>query len=369
MKDTAKKKILFVYRYNQLEEVLKHLDSTEYPKDFLYGMDFLRDRLPVSWINIRQAERRTLWRKLGFLVEKPFSLMTKLGMPLEVFVEFKKELGSADTILCVNDPISFGILFWKALGLIRGRVVVLMMSLSERLKYFPKNFLMIFFLRFLLRRAERVLTLSDIAQEPLFKNFKVPRDKMTTFHFGVDVDFWKPAPEVRRRDFILSVGNDMNRDYQTLVQAIPEHLPLVIVTKKTVDLQGEQNIKIVSGISDSELRHLYRACRLVVVPSRKITYESSGLSSTLQAMACAAPVLVSDAPPMREYFREKKHIFFYDAENAEDLKKKILVLTRYRKKLHLVGREAQQRVLKKFTTPEMSKTWLKILKISKTQNT
>lgn len=358
-----KQKTLFVYRNNHLEEILKHLDSPDYPKDFLYGMNHLGPGFFVHWINVRRGGRNTFWRKLSFFIEKPFCLITKLGLPLEIYAEFRKELEGNDRIICVNDPISFGVLFWKMLGLIRGRVFVLIMSLPERLKYFRHNILIIWFFRLLLARADRILTLSEIAQGPLNATFRVPRDKMKTFLFGVDVKFWKGALEVRRRDFILAVGNDFNRDYQTLIRAIPEHLKLVLVTNKPLNLQKKKKIKVLSGISDQELRHLYRACYLVVIPSLGVRNESSGLSCTLQAMACGAAVLISDAPPLREYFQENKHIFFYQPENTLDLRKKILELYQNRRSLNLVGREARKLVLEKFTTQDMQQTWLNIFKI------
>lgn len=354
------KKILYVFRGNTQKRILDKPEEKG-PYDFLYGFNHLKKDFDCNYIIAPRGKRSSLIEKLLYLPEKPFNILTKLGLPLDIYPLFKKELKQADNVFCINDGISLGILFYKMLGLIDGKIIVLMMSLPERLKYFRKHKLLISFISRLLTYADTVMTLSDYAQKPLIETFNVSPKKLKTFYFGVDANYWKHNPNSERKNFVLSVGNDMNRDYNTLVNAIPDDLDLVIVTSKKVNTKGKPNIKIISGISDSELRDLYQSCMVTVIPSIKVEYESSGLSSTLQAMACGSPVLISDAPTLREYFAEDEHIHYYEPGNSLSLKNKLLqIMNTYEESLN-IAEQANTLVSNKFTTKNMEKSWLRIL--------
>ena len=193
---TAKNKILFIYRFDQITELIKDISSPVYPKEFLYGMDQLVDLYSygdISYINVQRGVRDTFLRKLCYLVETPFARKVILGMPVEIYLEHKRLIDSQDTIVCVNDAISFGILFYKMLGLIDGKVLALFQSLPERLKHFRKRRWVINFISKLLSHADSVLTLSDYAKKPLIDTFRVPSGKLKSFYFGVDVDYWRPG--------------------------------------------------------------------------------------------------------------------------------------------------------------------------------
>lgn len=354
------RKILYVFRSNTQKRILEKTEGKG-PCDFLYGLNHLKEHFDCDYIIAPRGKRTSLTEKLLFIPEKPFNMLTKLGLPLDIYPLFRKKLKQADVIFCINDGISLGILFYKMLNLIDGKVVVLMHSLPERLKYFRKRKLIVTFISKLLSHADYVLTLSDYAQKPLINTFKVLPDKLRTFYFGVDVDYWRPNPNGERKNFVLSVGNDMNRDFDTLVNAMPENVDLIIVTSKKVNTKGKTNIKIISGVPDSKLRNLYQTCMVTVIPSIKVEYESPGLSCALQAMACKSPVLISDSPCIREYFTENEHIHYYEPENCLSLKDKLLqVMNNYEKSL-IIAEQSYMLVNEKFTTKNMARTWHHIL--------
>jgi glycosyltransferase involved in cell wall biosynthesis len=234
------KKILYVFRGNTQKRILDKPEEKG-PYDFLYGFNHLKEDCDCNYIIAPRGKRSSLIEKLLYIPEKPFNILTKLGLPLDIYPLFKKELKQANIIFCINETIGLGILFYKMFGLIRGNVVVLIMSLPERLKYFKNNKLLIHFISKLLSYADTVLTLSDYAQKPLIETFNVSPKKLKTFYFGVDANYWKSNPNIERKNFILSVGNDMNRDYNTLVNAIPDDLELTIVTSKKVNTKGYCN--------------------------------------------------------------------------------------------------------------------------------
>ena len=353
-------KVLYVFRGNTQKRILEKREEKG-PYDFLYGLNHLEEHFDCDYIIAPRGKRTSLTEKLLYIPEKPLNMLIKLGLPLDIYPLFRKKLQQADVIFCINDGISLGILFYKMLNLIDGKVVVLFHSLPERLKYFGKRGLLIAFISKLLSRADSVLTLSSYAQKPLIDTFKVPPGKLKTFYFGVDIDYWRPGASGEKENFVLSVGNDMNRDYDTLVDAIPENMDLIIVTSRKVDTKGKPNIKVVSGIPDSELRNLYQTCMVTVIPSIKVEYESPGLSCALQAMACKAPVLISDSPCHREYFVENEHIYYYEPENCPSLKHKLRQITdNYQESLG-IAEQAYRLLNENFTTKNMARIWQNIL--------
>ncbi len=339
-------KTLFIFRGDTQGRLLR---DPQAPRDFLYG--YAHYEKSKTYI-LAPRERKGFWSKLFYLIEKPFAKLTLIGLPLEIFPLFRKEIQNTQVVFCINDPNSLALLFFKWLGLVKPKVVVLMQSLPERVKYFQKKSWMIFFLRCLLKKADRVLTLSESAHIPLKNIFAVSDQKLKTFYFGVDEDFWRADPGAKRENFLLAVGNDMNRDYKTLIEALPSETELVIVTTKNIP--STKNCRVLKNISDQELRKLYQTCAATIVPSITITYESSGLSCSLQAMACGSPVIASAAPAITELFMAGRDMLFYQAEDAQDLRKKIQRLQEDKNLSAALGVAGAALVKEKFTAKKMS---------------
>ncbi|MBI4243190.1 MAG: glycosyltransferase family 4 protein [Planctomycetes bacterium] len=240
-------------------------------------------------------------------------------------------------------------------------MVVLVMSLPERIEYFRNHRLVICLIKKLFRNSDGVLTLSEYVQHSLGIDFDIPTKAMKVLYFGIDNDFWYPEYSLLNKDdFILSIGNDMNRDYRTLVEALPKNIKLKLVTKKNINTLGKE-IEVLSGISDKELRDLYNQALFVIVPSIKLKNESSGLSCTLQAMACRKAVIVSDAPPLRELFMNNEDCLFYDPENVGDLKNKIDSLVDNDILKNNIAQNGYLKVTQKFTCKIMGKRLESIL--------
>ena len=104
--------ILFPFRFKNLEEVLR--DSENQPKEFLYGADQLlstKDNTVEYFLEPRGV-RDTLFKKILFYFERPFSRRVKLGLPHEVVLCHRKEIKAASQVVCINDAISFAFLLF-----------------------------------------------------------------------------------------------------------------------------------------------------------------------------------------------------------------------------------------------------------------
>ena len=149
------------------------------------------------------------------------------------------------------------------------------------------------------RRAERVLTISERTKRDLVELYGIPEEKIVVTHLGVDPAFARggehdsyllfvSAIEPRKQpllaaDAACELGRKLVVVGPTKDAALAEEL-----TRRGAELRGY--------VSKEELVRLYQRAACVVLPSR---YEGFGLPM-LEAMACGTPVAAADDAAMRE---------------------------------------------------------------------
>jgi glycosyltransferase involved in cell wall biosynthesis len=136
--------------------------------------------------------------------------------------------------------------------------------------------------------------------EAVVRHFPDQKGRCVFLPFGVDVDFWTPAAAAPE-DYILFVGNDPRRDVDMLIR-IARLMPDQRFVALTSLLDGRQvpsNLEVVASdwksqiLSDAEVRNYYQRAAAVVLPIKE-TWQPSGQSVALQAMACGRPVVISE---------------------------------------------------------------------------
>ncbi|MCB0045328.1 MAG: glycosyltransferase family 4 protein [Caldilineaceae bacterium] len=172
-------------------------------------------------------------------------------------------------------------------------------------------------------RAARVIAVSRQTADDLVAEFGAPPAKIEVVPNGVDAMFTPgtAADSMAFRDamrlpdrFILYVGTleprknlaMLLRGYARYRNADPEPAPLILAGGKgwfydeiftlVEELGIEESVSFPGYIPAEELPNWYRAATVFVYPSR---FEGFGLP-VLEAMACATPVICSDAPSLTE---------------------------------------------------------------------
>ncbi|HET9095366.1 MAG TPA: glycosyltransferase family 1 protein [Candidatus Baltobacteraceae bacterium] len=156
-----------------------------------------------------------------------------------------------------------------------------------------------------IRRADCIFTISNWGAGELRRLFHVRPERLRVVHPAVDA-FWHPVAGVERAPYVLFVGGpDARKNAGLLFEAYDAAFgdggPRLVVAG-TLNAADERRLTAMRAPrervtpNDDELRALYSGALAVAVPSLA---EGFGLP-VVEAMACGAPVLASDASALPE---------------------------------------------------------------------
>jgi glycosyltransferase involved in cell wall biosynthesis len=122
--------------------------------------------------------------------------------------------------------------------------------------------------------------------------------------FGVDVDAFRPAPEVTPEFDVLTVGADPRRDFALLLRIAarrPELSFRIVASAEHARVlrAAPANVAIETDIPLEQVRDRLGRARVVALAVRENSY-SGGTTTLLQAMAMAKPVVASRTAAISE---------------------------------------------------------------------
>jgi len=263
------------------------------PSEFLYGYV----ELERSGANVRMIEEGVLglersWPRVFEATANRSAALTGVHpRVLLAVLRHRRMLVTGGTLVATTHTIGLALAALRRLGRCMPDIVVMTMGLVPP----TASALRLRWLGWVL--AGTTLATLSKPEADWLRGALGPGVRVVDFAFGVDLGFWRPDGG-ERSDTVISVGNDWNRDFATLVAAWrPEFPPLEIVTSLPV-VSDKPNVRIIRGdwrsqvLSDEAVRAKVQAARLVIVPLRD-TLQPSGQSAALQAMACGRPVVMS----------------------------------------------------------------------------
>jgi glycosyltransferase involved in cell wall biosynthesis len=202
--------------------------------------------------------------------------------------------------------------------------------------------------RLALPHAALVWASSSAMVQPLIDDWGVPASRAHHIPLGIDVGFFRPAREAPQPGLVVSAGNDRHRDHALLVRAAKQ-VPgarVEIATRLPVDIGPGQ---LHSTLNEGQIRDLYARASVVAVATVP-NIHASGLTVTLEAMACGRPVVIPDTPGLAEYVVPEETGLIYPVGDEEALAKCLQRLLSDEPMAAAMGAAGRRRVEQHFST-------------------
>jgi len=179
-----------------------------------------------------------------------------------------------------------------------------------------------------LRRARRVIAISQHVKETLVERMEIEADRVDVIHLGLDHDLFQPNGAEARRPFLLYPANPWpHKNHERLFDAFrrvrrarPE-LRLVLTGTGLERLPPHpEGVEVRDRVPREELAELYRTASALVFPS---LYEGFG-QPPLEAMASGTPVAVSAAGSLPEVCGDAA--IYFDATSVDEIAEAIVAV-------------------------------------------
>lgn len=160
-----------------------------------------------------------------------------------------------------------------------------------------------------LPRVEKVVVFGTVQLEYLREEYGDRVDAIF-LHHRFDTEFFTHEAAEERTEgaapLVLSVGNDVSRDFETLVRAMA-HGDLAVATGARCTLRTDRPLELGpwtkvcrEPLTFVELRRLYAQADVFVLPLQD-TIHAGGINSLLEAMSMARPLVVTRSRGILDY--------------------------------------------------------------------
>jgi glycosyltransferase involved in cell wall biosynthesis len=298
-------------------QVFVHLaygfDAVEYERKWAAGRKGMNDRQPYGYSRAASDNTVIVYsrdRPEG-RVRKYIRLLVRLILGFDFVHAWRNRAGimAADVVWTHTESQHLAIaLIFLLTGKTRGRPAPKMIGQSVWLfdnwkKFSPPRR---WFFTLLLRQSD-VLTVHSPENLQLLRSI-VPHVRSEVVLYGVKADpedFALPAPrETPHPVHVLSVGNDRDRDWETLVKALrdnPDFAVTIASRFAQAAAKGCGNIRVCTTTTKAEILALYDWADIVVVPL-KPNLHASGITVIEEAAIRGVPVISTDVGGLRAYF-------------------------------------------------------------------
>ena len=340
-------KIAFVYLKGRISR-LADVEKGSAPTEFFYGsVEMARKGYEIEHYEIDPAapsdfaERliRCLWPASARPVKMDPTTLAQAW-------RLAAELNRADCLVATGGNMAFALAALARFGVIDKPILGIQCGvLNFRHRFWRRR------ISGALLRRMHTLLFGEAELEPMRRFFDLPAETISVNLFGVDTKFWR-LDLAAARDIVLAIGNDGRRDFATLVAAaerIPA--PVHIITKLPLPAVLPPNVTHHHGswhggeLSVERIRELYQRARAVVVPLQA-SNQPSGQSVTLQAMACGAPVVLTETEGLwsREQMVGGRNVLFVRPNDSAQLAARVGELIGDGEKVLRLGRAGRATV-------------------------
>ena len=212
-----------------------------------------------------------------------------------------------------------------------------------------------------LQSAQAVVCFASAQRELLLHQHGLDPGRVHMVPFGVDERFYRPR-DAPADGYVLAVGRDMARDYDTFSRAVDglDAKAIIVASERNLtDLRLSDNVELRLNVSYPELRELYAGAACVVLPTRREGYcygaDCSGQTVLLDAMAMGRPVVASSRSTLSDYVHEPETALIVPPEDPSELRAAIERLLGDHELAASLGAGARDRVERGLTTRDMAR--------------
>ncbi len=329
------------------------------PDEFLYGFPCIdRTRFDVRYVEDAHPFA-TLPEKLVQPLQGVFGRRYSIGFNFHAYLKNRRQVQRADVLVTTVDGYGLPVAWRKSAGRVKGRLVYVcqgIYTVAERARTNKMDALVRRFVGRWLRSADRVVVLGEGDLAAVRRAMpEISPERMRIIQFGVDTAFWRPAEAAPKNDepepYILSVGSDFLRDYDTLLDAVGSTHRLRLVTRLPINRMAGANVTVGGDADWLQLRELFRGAEFTVTPVKNAPRDS-GHSATLQAMACGKAVILSNTPGLwdRGHMRHLETCYLVEPENPLALREAIENLASDPDLCRRLGHNARQLVEQRYSS-------------------
>lgn len=328
-----------------------------FPDEFFYGYCQLARR--QGWQG--ELMTRASTSRAGLWLQQVTHWITNLSPDFGNAAKLNRSLLKRyDAIVSMSEPVLFMLALHKR-RLQDANLVLILIGADKRVERSLFPFVTERMLRWLFKRLAAVVVIGEGEQEYLLSRGLVAAERIHLVQFGIDASFWTAASRAAVGDYVLSVGNDDGRDYETLLQAIGPYPLRLHTARQFLPRSLPSNVIYTMGdwkgqaLSDTALRDLYRGSRFVVTPLKE-SAQPQGQSVTLQAMACCKAVILSKTTGLwsRTLMRHMENCCLVPPGDAPALRKAIGLLSADPALCARLGESARRTVEEHFSSNLMA---------------
>lgn len=181
-----------------------------------------------------------------------------------------------------------------------------------------------FLLQAAIKRADRIITVSNYSKRDILNNFAVNAERIDVIANSISPELKVTAPQANA-DYYLFVGNGREHKGLDLLLDSFENEKVLIVGSSFSDQQKQriasmQSAILVGSCSNAELASLYAGAKALIMPS----YEEGFGIPVLEALSFGVPVIATPVASLVEWFGDA--LWYSNHFDALSLKKALQAL-------------------------------------------
>lgn len=204
-------------------------------------------------------------------------------------------------------------------------------------------------LDYVVPRVDHVFVLTEDQRSKVEAHYKL-RNPAKVLGFAIDDEFFRSASGSVDERYVLAVGDDVSRDYPTLVEACRlAGLPLKLRSNAKFALpENASHVSFVGRLSYKELRRLYQGASIVVVPLKPADYPG-GITAVYESMSMGKPLIVSRTTMTAGFITHGEDGIFVNPGDPLALSEELTALWNDTPKAASIGRAARAKLEREFS--------------------